>query len=146
MKRIHLLTLSGTLRHETRLAKKHWLATLLDGARLEGDLALRATVGADYIVHFAGTAFIFEVVPAVLAPLRRAEILRVVEFLLSFAEAERCSATSADDGLIRQVMSSSRGRVSDENVVCYLGGDHIYRVRSPIQGEMHNGGSRLGVY
>jgi hypothetical protein len=88
----------GLLRHETSFAEDR-LAALLNGARLEGHLALRATLGTHCIVHLAGSAVCLARGAASLAALGSAEVLAGVEFLLTIGERE-CSAAIAASKLL----------------------------------------------
>ncbi|OGJ56498.1 hypothetical protein A2706_04745 [Candidatus Peribacteria bacterium RIFCSPHIGHO2_01_FULL_51_35] len=83
---------SVALCHEALFAE-HGLASLLDWARLEGDLALSTTFCTCGIVHFScREAFLLASRTAILATLGSAEVLAGVEFLFTIGERERSAA------------------------------------------------------
>ena len=93
-------SLGGPLRHETVLAQDG-LAALLDGARLEGNLALCFALVADRRKHLAACdALLLAVCTAILAPLRGRKVLRRVELLFAFREGEGVPAIAACELLI----------------------------------------------
>ena len=83
---------SVALSHETVLTKDG-LASFLDWARFEGNLALSATFCTCSVVHFTGReAFLLASRTAILAALGSAQVLCGVEFLLTIGERERSAA------------------------------------------------------
>ena len=85
---------------ETRLAENR-SATFLDGSRLKGDLALRAALAADRVMHLSVLhALVLAVCATVLAPLGRRELLCGVELLLTIGEHEGLAAVATGDLLI----------------------------------------------
>ena len=101
--------------HEALFAEDR-LAAFLHGTWFEGDLALRATFGADCIVHFtSGEPLIFAVGSAIFATLWSAQILGGVELLFAFRECECCTAVAAGDLLI-----SHNGKKEGYKDACFL--------------------------
>lgn len=77
------------------------LATLLYGARLERNLALVATLSTHGIEHLAVAKFLsLAGIAAILAALRRTEVLGVVELLFTFSERKCGTAVAASKLLI----------------------------------------------
>ncbi len=90
----------STLGIETCLAENRTSA-FLDWARLERNLALRAALAANGVVHLAILhALVLACRTAVLAPLGCRELLCGVELLLTIGEHEALTAIAAGDLLI----------------------------------------------
>ena len=85
---------------ETRLTENR-ASAFLDWSRLERNLALRAALAANGVVHLAILhALVLACRTTVLAPLGRRELLGRVELLLTIGEHEALAAVATGDLLI----------------------------------------------